>query len=172
MFNRTPAGVHGRDVAEFLQPQFGAGLRRQLARLAEGRRDRFTENVVVLRQDGGAVPGELTAIAVGDNAGRPNLMLVVFAPYRAVSGPSASAGREPLLTDVDARILEGVAAGASTVQLASQLYLSRQGVEYHVSVMLRRLDVPNRPALVSRAYALGILGLGTWPPRVVPERVK
>ncbi|HEX3785134.1 MAG TPA: LuxR C-terminal-related transcriptional regulator, partial [Pseudonocardiaceae bacterium] len=72
-------------------------------------------------------------------------------------------------TALDARILEGVAAGASTIQLATRLYLSRQGVEYHVGSMLRKLRVSNRAALVSRAYAMGLLVADAWPPRISPE---
>ncbi|WP_374754056.1 LuxR C-terminal-related transcriptional regulator, partial [Streptomyces sp. SM12] len=45
-----------------------------------------------------------------------------------------------------------MASGLSTVQLASRLHLSRQGVEYRVSSLLRRLRAPNRVALVARAY--------------------
>jgi PAS domain S-box-containing protein len=171
VFNRSSTEVHGRDVVDLLHPGFGVSLRRELARLVDGRRARFTENVIVLRHGGGAVSGDLTGIAVGAG-GRPSLLLVLFAPYQAVDGPPSMPGTDALLTDVGARILEGVAAGVSTVRLAAQLYLSRQGVEYHVGAMLRRLNVPNRAALVSKAYELGILSVGTWPPRVVPHMVK
>jgi DNA-binding CsgD family transcriptional regulator len=80
--------------------------------------------------------------------------------------------RSTLLSEMEAKILERVAAGASTVQLAGHLHLSCKGIEYHISAMLRKLGVPNRPALVSRAYTIGILNSGTWPPRVQQEHVK
>jgi DNA-binding NarL/FixJ family response regulator len=73
---------------------------------------------------------------------------------------------------MDARILEGVAAGISTVQLAAMLYLSRGGVEYHVSTLLRKLKVANRPALVSKAYSMGMFGVGCWPPKVLPDYIQ
>ncbi|MFJ4770751.1 helix-turn-helix transcriptional regulator [Streptomyces uncialis] len=73
------------------------------------------------------------------------------------------------LTALDVRILEGVAVGVSTVRLAASLYLSRQGVEYRIGLMLRRFQAANRAALVSRAHSLGVLSVGAWPPRVVPE---
>jgi len=76
------------------------------------------------------------------------------------------------LSVLDARILEGVAAGVSTVDMAIKLYLSRQGVEYHVGSLLRRLRAPNRAALVSRAYSLGVLSVGSWPPKVLPDCVR
>ena len=76
-----------------------------------------------------------------------------------------------MVTSMDARILEGIAIGTSTVHLASKLYLSRQGIDYHVGRMLRRFKVPNRAALISKACAMGIFGVGFWPPKVLPEFV-
>jgi len=58
------------------------------------------------------------------------------------------------------------------VQLASKLYLSRQGVEYHVGAMLRKFKSPNRSALVSKAYSQGILSIGHWPPKVIPQYIR
>ena len=66
-------------------------------------------------------------------------------------------------------VLEGLAAGLSTQQLASRLGLSSHGVEYPVSSMLRKLKAPNRSALVARAYALDILVPNCWPPQVRPQ---
>nr|ARU08090.1 MlcU [uncultured bacterium] len=76
------------------------------------------------------------------------------------------------LSVLSAKVLEGVAAGSSTIQLASELYLSRQGVEYHVNVMLRKFKVPNRVALVSRVYSMGMFDHTAWPPAVLPEYIR
>ncbi|WP_438388211.1 helix-turn-helix transcriptional regulator [Actinopolyspora saharensis] len=70
------------------------------------------------------------------------------------------------LSDIDARIIECIASGESTISIATELYLSRQGVEYHVSKMFQRLRVPNRPALIAKAYCMGILTADAWPPEV------
>ncbi|MFJ4091801.1 helix-turn-helix transcriptional regulator [Kitasatospora sp. NPDC089913] len=88
---------------------------------------------------------------------------------RPAGGGPAGGGGVRRLTTVDARILEGVAVGTSTVQLAASLYLSRQGIEYRVGLLMRRFQAANRPALVSRAHSLGVLSVGAWPPRVLPE---
>jgi DNA-binding CsgD family transcriptional regulator len=64
-----------------------------------------------------------------------------------------------------------VAAGVSTIQLASKLYLSRSGIEYHVDILFRKLKVNNRPALISKAYFMGVLCPG-WPPHVHPDYLK
>lgn len=76
------------------------------------------------------------------------------------------------LSPLCTKVLEGVAAGLSTSSLASSLYLSTQGVQYHVSALARKLKAANRTALVSRAYAAGILVPGSWPPRVAPDFVE
>ncbi|MFJ5920989.1 helix-turn-helix transcriptional regulator [Kitasatospora sp. NPDC092948] len=86
----------------------------------------------------------------------------------AGGGPAGDAGVRRL-TAVDVRILEGVAVGISTARLAASLYLSPQGIEYRIGLMMRRFQAANRPALVSRAHSLGVLSVGTWPPRVLPE---
>ncbi|MFH8218229.1 MULTISPECIES: hypothetical protein [unclassified Streptomyces] len=101
------------------------------------------------------------------------------APRPPRSGPAAVArppgGGPPggtgvrRLTAVDARILEGVAVGTPTVRLAASLYLSRQGIEYRIGLLMRQFQAANRPALVSRAHSLGVLSVGAWPPRVLPE---
>ncbi|MFG1903290.1 helix-turn-helix transcriptional regulator [Micromonospora carbonacea] len=75
------------------------------------------------------------------------------------------------LSELDARIIESIAAGERTVHIANKVYLSRQGVEYHVSKLLQRLRVPNRPALIAKVYSMGILSVGTWPPEVCRERL-
>jgi DNA-binding NarL/FixJ family response regulator len=85
---------------------------------------------------------------------------------RGQDGNMLSPDSDKPLTDLDARILEGIANGESNVQLASRLHLSRQGIEYRVTALLRRLKAPNRTALVARAYASGLFGMGSWPPRV------
>ncbi|OKJ13734.1 LuxR family transcriptional regulator [Kitasatospora sp. CB01950] len=86
----------------------------------------------------------------------------------AGGGPAGGAG-VLRLTAVDVRILEGVAVGTSTARLAALLYLSPQGIEYRIGLMMRRFQAANRPALVSRAHSLGVLSVGMWPPRVLPE---
>jgi DNA-binding NarL/FixJ family response regulator len=68
------------------------------------------------------------------------------------------------LSELDATIIESIAAGERTEHIANKVYLSRQGVEYHVSKLLQHLSVPNRPALIAKAYSIGILAVGTWPP--------
>ncbi|WP_424187015.1 PAS domain-containing protein [Actinokineospora sp. G85] len=166
---RSLHDVRGREFADLIHPDVRAGLERQMVKLVEGRRGRFTERVPVVLPDGTAVPTAMTAIAVRGDAASTTALLVIM---RHAASPRAAGEQERVLTDVHARILEGMAAGLSTSQLASQLYLSRQGVEYHLSAMLRKLKAPNRIALISRAYTMGVLTVTSWPPRVDPAFVR
>ncbi|OPF75392.1 hypothetical protein VT50_0224860 [Streptomyces antioxidans] len=76
-----------------------------------------------------------------------------------------------VLSSVQARILEGVAAGFSSGRLSRELYLSSKTIDYHVRVMSDKLQAPNRVALVSRAFVLQILRADSWPPRISRETV-
>ncbi|MDH6710853.1 DNA-binding NarL/FixJ family response regulator [Kitasatospora sp. MAA19] len=76
-----------------------------------------------------------------------------------------------VLSSVQVRILEGVAAGFSSGRLSRELYLSSKTIDYHVRVMSDKLQAPNRVALVSRAFVLQILRTDSWPPRIACETV-
>ncbi|MGD3110465.1 LuxR C-terminal-related transcriptional regulator [Streptomyces sp. YGL11-2] len=168
----TAPDVCGRNFRDLVHPSVRQPLMRQFERLLEGRRDRFAAHVVALRPTGDAFTGSLTASAVRGYHPDPTAVLVLMRSGEGTEDDAVVAPRKKLLSEIDARILEGVAAGLSTIPLASRLYLSRQGVEYHVTGLLRKLKVPNRAALVSRAYAMGVLTVGTWPPRVVDDFIK
>ncbi|MER8070748.1 LuxR C-terminal-related transcriptional regulator [Streptomyces sp. NPDC094034] len=71
-----------------------------------------------------------------------------------------------VLSSLQARILEGVAAGSSSGRLSRELHLSSKTIDYHVRVMSDKLKAPNRVSLVSRAFVLQILRTDSWPPRI------
>lgn len=72
---------------------------------------------------------------------------------------------QPPLTATQVRILALLAAGRSNADIAGTLHLSRQTVDYHLSRLRDLLDAATRPALIARAYVLGILSPQAWPPR-------
>ncbi|MFF5157803.1 PAS domain-containing protein [Streptomyces sp. NPDC000348] len=158
--------MSGYGLLDLLRSPAPERLRERFAALSSGHCRRFTERVTGRDGTGRNFPADVTAVAVGKPSGEIVGLLVLLRRAKdAVSGG-------PVLSALDARVLEGVASGESTVQLASRLYLSRQGIEYRVGQMLRRFDAPNRPALVARAHALGMFAAGQWPPRVLPDRVR
>jgi DNA-binding CsgD family transcriptional regulator len=164
--------VCGRDFCDLAHPSEQQALYRQLSQLADGTRHRFTAHVVVVGSRGTAFTSVLTAVAVREGTSHVASLLVVLRPVAGGQELDMVTGSKKILSDIEARILEGIASGLSTIPLASRLYLSRQGVEYHVTRLLRKLRVPNRAALVSRAYSVGVLNVGSWPPKVVDDFVK
>jgi DNA-binding CsgD family transcriptional regulator len=173
-FGWSPSELDGSCFMDLLHPDVRSKVTQQLTCLLADQFPRFTEPKITFYQRGSDVfSGELTAIAVSGGlagGGIDNLMVLVR-PEKGAEKYLPGPGRRLLLSDTDARILEGVATGVSTVKLAATLYLSRGGIEYHLSILMRKLKVKNRPALVSKAYSAGLLCPG-WPPRVHPEHVK
>ncbi|MFJ2805906.1 LuxR C-terminal-related transcriptional regulator [Kitasatospora sp. NPDC087271] len=172
-FGRSSADLCGRTFSDLVHPSVQQPLLRQFSGLIEGRRDRFATDVIAVGPHDETFTVPLTAVMVHGGLPDESSILVMMPDGRPDSGGSeVVAGRKKLLSEIDAKILEGIAAGVSTVPLAARLYLSRQGVEYHVTCLLRKLRVPNRAALVSRAYSMGALKVGVWPPKVVESFVK
>jgi DNA-binding NarL/FixJ family response regulator len=145
-------------------------LRDHVADLVVGRRGNFTEQVMTIGVGGEKYAADIAGVAVYGDAGTVATVIVTLKPEHTHFEETATR-RKKVLTEMDARILEGIAAGVPTVRLAAMVDLSRGGVEYHVTSLLRKLKVPNRTSLVSRAYAQGILAPGIWPPKVVPDFV-
>lgn len=171
-FGVSSAEVCGRAFPELLHPSLQQPLTWRLSRLVEGQQQRFAARVAAVRHKESEFAAQLTAVAVSGATPGVSGILVLMSPSQAEDETGVLTDRRRFLTDLDARILEGIAGGVSTIPLASRLYLSRQGVEYHVTGLLRKLRVPNRAALVSRAYSLGILNVGSWPPKVMPDFIK
>jgi PAS domain S-box-containing protein len=170
-FGGRGADLTDRSIFDLLHPGIQGHLRRQCLRFASGRRPRFVERVAAIGPHGMVFYAQMTCVAVRDVMGNLTSMIVLLEPEE-VQGGGMSLERKKILTHIDAQILEGVASGESTIRLATKLYLSRQGIEYHVGVMLRKLNARNRASLVARAYATGVLTVGTWPPKVAEEYIK
>jgi PAS domain S-box-containing protein len=171
-FGHRPQDSYGRPFLTLLHSSVRERVSRELGLLSGGHRECYSGRIVAIRQDGALVVGELTAIAVSSPTGKVDTVLVLMTPKSYPGDTHGVLNRKMLLTPLDARILEGVAAGVSTVKLASSLFMSRGGVEYRVTALLRTLKVPNRPALVSRAHSMGMFNVDSWPPKVLPEYVK
>jgi len=172
-FDRASVDVCGRSIYDLLHPSVRAPLASRFSSLLDGQGNRFVDRVIAMRGDGRSFSAEIAGIAVQREGGDMFGVVVLVSPDDEVGKGCGTESRvKPLLTPLDARILEGIASGTSTVQMAARLYLSRQGVEYHVGLMLRRFKAANRAALVSRAYTMGVLTVGNWPPRAVLDFVE
>lgn len=89
--------------------------------------------------------------AAGEAVFSPGLAAAVLEEHAA--GAGAGPAR---LTDREADVLKLVVAGYTARQIAARLALSPRTVENHVQHMLRKLDVPNRAALVRHAIENGL----------------
>jgi PAS domain S-box-containing protein len=83
--------------------------------------------------------------------------------------PSLPIGVEPQprLTPRQREVLELVAAGLSTSEIAKKLTLSTETVRNHLRSVFRELNVHNRPEAIAAARRLGLLAppaLGPQPP--------
>lgn len=74
--------------------------------------------------------------------------------------------RTPVVTSAEARVLELVAEGLSTREIACRLQVSTQAVTYHIGNLLGRFCCVNRAGLVARAFFSGCFDSGPWPPVV------
>lgn len=163
-FRRTSGDLYGCPFLDLLHPGARVRARRKFVRLSDSRRPQMLERMTVA----GAVPGDpafrcqVAAVPIRDVLERLVSVVVLVKLEPAAAG---STTHRISLGEVDARILEGIAAGESGAQLARRLHLSQQGVEYRVGAMIRRLGVHNRASLVSKAYSLGLMELGQWPPK-------
>ncbi|MEU4251795.1 LuxR C-terminal-related transcriptional regulator [Amycolatopsis sp. NPDC026612] len=163
LFGTTPDDVIGTAFCGWFLPAVQDTVRRGLAELAAGRKDHFDERLAGLGP-GGPFFADVTGRTVTADDGEPCLVLLVKPVEAGEPGPAAVR-----LAALDAQILEGLAAGEPAVRIALRLYLSRQAVDYRIGAMLRKLGAPSRAALVSKAYAAGLLRPAHWPPRVAPH---
>jgi DNA-binding CsgD family transcriptional regulator len=81
-----------------------------------------------------------------------------------VREPGGVHGHNLTLSPREAAILCLIAGGFTNLQMARKLHISRHTVAQHIAEMLRRAPAANRAELVARAYAVGILPVGIWPP--------
>lgn len=169
---RRPDRLEGREFVDFLHPSMRQHVLRQFDRLVRGHRTRLVGLSVVLCLHGTTISGRLTAFPVTGGAGRVEMIVVQFTPEETSGDHEAADASEWKLAPLSAKVLEGVAAGDPTVRLAAKLFLSRQGIEYHVGMLLRQFKVPNRTALAARAYSMGMFSIGSWPPKVLPGYIR
>ncbi|MFJ8630516.1 PAS domain S-box protein [Streptomyces sp. NPDC093568] len=160
----TPGRLRGRNVLELFRPQEAT----QVERIAEALRLRHRSRYQVSvrwRAPGGERYGELTADPVSDTVEETPALLVML----RVQGEREPVGEAPhaRVTPIEARILALLADGATTARAARETDLTVDGVNYPLRRLSARWSAANRTELVARAYALGVLATGVWPPRAV-----
>lgn len=99
----------------------------------------------ILEQYPGEIP-RLHAVRAGT--------LVVILPAES---PMDHASTTPVLSARQQAVLQALAQGLTSGQIARQLGFSPRTVEYHLSVLRKRLGEGSRPQLVARAVLLGLI---------------
>jgi DNA-binding NarL/FixJ family response regulator len=105
-----------------------------------------------------AVLDTVRKAAAGETGLTPELagtMLRVASAAR----PGGQAVDEPLLSDRQVEILQAIAAGSSTKQVARQLGITQKTVHNHLNAIYRKLDTQSLTHAVLSAVRLGIIEL-------------
>lgn len=157
----TPGRLRGRDVLELFRPQEATQVERIAEALRLRHRSRYQVSVRWRTPDGAERYGELTADPVSDTVEETPTLLVML---RVLGDREAPEHRPLQVAPTEARILALLAGGATTARAARETGLTVDGVNYHLRRLSARWDAANRTELVARAYALGVLTPGVWPP--------
>jgi NarL family two-component system response regulator LiaR len=84
----------------------------------------------------------------------PNVTAYVLDDYRRASQESES---RPTLTQTELRVLQLIAAGKTTGEIADELFMAEKTVKNHLANVYRKLGAKNRSHAVSEAYRQGLL---------------
>lgn len=84
----------------------------------------------------------------------PSVTTYLLHDYRRASQESPAG---PTLTQAELRVLQLVAAGQTTAQIADGLFVAEKTVKNHLANIYRKLGVKNRSHAVSEGYRQGLL---------------
>ena len=84
----------------------------------------------------------------------PSVTAYLLHDYRRASQESPA---RPVLTQTELRVLQLVAAGQTTVEIAEELFVAEKTVKNHLASIFRKLGVKNRSHAVSEGYRQGLL---------------
>ncbi|MEU6576746.1 PAS domain S-box protein [Streptomyces sp. NPDC046805] len=157
----TPGQLRGRQVLELFRPQEATQVERIVEALRLRHRSRYHVSVRWQAPDGGERYGELMADPVSDTVEDTPALLVML---RVLGEHEPRAERPVRVTSMEGRVLALLAEGATTARTARELGLTADGVTYHLRRLSARWRAANRTELIARAYALGVLAPGVWPP--------
>ncbi|HTW83873.1 MAG TPA: helix-turn-helix transcriptional regulator [Candidatus Sulfotelmatobacter sp.] len=71
--------------------------------------------------------------------------------------PSASSESKQRLTATELRIIQGLAEGLQSKEIAVVIGRSTATVEFHIRMLFAKLSARSRPQLVARGYEFGYL---------------
>ncbi len=84
----------------------------------------------------------------------PSVTAYLLHDYRRASQESAA---RPVLTPTELQVLQLIAAGQTTAEIAEKLFVAEKTVKNHLANIYRKLGVKNRSHAVSEGYRQGLL---------------
>lgn len=103
------------------------------------------------------VAATIHRVAAGETALSPELAASMLAEVQRLESDAGPA--EPLITKREAEVLQLIADGLSTTEVAARLYISAKTVKNHLASIYQKLDSRDRTQAVVRAVRLGIIHL-------------
>jgi two-component system response regulator DegU len=104
------------------------------------------------------IAGALRLAASGETAVSPQLAASMLGELRRLDRPS-EAEEDRLITKREEEVLQLIADGLSTPEVASSLYISQKTVKNHLAAIYQKLDARDRTQAVVRAVRMGIISL-------------
>ncbi len=96
--------------------------------------------------------------ANGDTALSPQLAATMLDEVRRMD-PSTTAEEDRVVTKREEEVLQLIADGCSTPEVASQLFISQKTVKNHLASIYQKLDARDRTQAVLQAVRMGIVHL-------------
>jgi PAS domain S-box-containing protein len=167
LFGYRPSELRQMDASRLLLADELVDLWRSSLDPRSARHGYHQTTVSCVLHDNKTLPARLTVVLARNADGSPQHFLGLVDPVDDAERAIAVSPQSRIkLLPVEVAILEGLAAGYSHVQIAAKLHFSRQGVDYHLDKLRRKLSAPSRAAIVSRAYTLELFIPGKWLPKI------
>lgn len=103
------------------------------------------------------IAGAIRLAASGETAVSPQLAASMLGELRRLDRPADEEDR--LITKREEEVLQLIADGLSTPEVASSLYISQKTVKNHLAAIYQKLDARDRTQAVVRAVRMGIISL-------------
>jgi DNA-binding NarL/FixJ family response regulator len=104
------------------------------------------------------IAGAIRMAASGDTALSPQLASTMLSELRKLDKP-ADEESERVITRREEEVLQLIADGCSTPEVADQLYISQKTVKNHLASIYQKLDARDRTQAVLQAVRMGIIHL-------------
>jgi PAS domain S-box-containing protein len=152
---RSNAQMLGCDLTELLPPEVHENVMAQFHRASDlGEPTDFETFFVDASGHLRGVRAQHLPLRDGDAI--VGVLILAFGVRRPPSGPF-HLGREPRLTPRQREILDLIAAGLSTAEVAKELTLSPETVRNHLRGVFTELNVHTRVEAIAAAHRLGLL---------------